>query len=162
MNKETVRQESWTLLAIDIDHFKSVNDTFGHDAGDKCLQQVAELLKEMFYDDNICARLGGEEFATLFKAETQAEAEKIAESLRAKMAAYIFGTDTQKIGRVTLSIGLMHIPKQAGYTFDIAYKAADAALYAAKANGRNRVEIADLKRTFQSNTAKQVPDASTA
>ena len=162
MNKETVRQESWTLLAIDIDHFKSVNDTFGHDAGDKCLQQVAELLKEMFYDDNICARLGGEEFATLFKAETQAEAEKIAESLRAKMAAYIFGTDTQKIGRVTLSIGLMHIPKQAGYTFDIAYKAADAALYAAKANGRNRVEIADLKRTFHTNTAKQDLGASTA
>ena len=154
MNKETASQESWTLLAIDIDHFKRVNDTFGHDAGDKCLQQVAELLKGMFYDDNMCARIGGEEFATLFKAETQAEAEKIAESLRAKMAAYIFGTDTQKIGRVTLSIGLMHIPKQAGYTFDIAYKAADAALYAAKANGRNRVETVDLTRTFDTNADK--------
>lgn len=139
----------WALAVMDIDHFKQINDTYGHGVGDVCLQQLSRLLKSAFKDNGHCARIGGEEFVVLFQAKTPAEIERIANNFRLSVASYTFGSECAHIGRMTVSIGLLHLPRKQPVSFDIPYKAADSALYAAKAAGRNRVEVADLKRIWQ-------------
>ena len=127
-----------SLLLLDIDHFKRVNDTHGHQAGDAVLKRLSELLgREARAIDRVC-RYGGEEF-TVILPETDLEAAAlIAERLRASVEAQPFDVEAGAPLRITVSIGVASWPLQ-GDDADTLVAAADAALYAAKRSGRNRI-----------------------
>ncbi len=135
--KELARanQDGWplSLAMIDVDHFKRVNDTLGHGAGDVALRHLASILAAHAAEGEIAARIGGEEFCLLSRCSGES-AERHFESLRAKVAASPARTGAQEIP-LTISIGTAH----AGVDLDELVRSADAALYSAKTGGRNRV-----------------------
>ena len=136
-----------TLLMIDIDHFKRYNDHYGHQAGDACLQQVAAGLKAgLKRAQDLVARYGGEEFVCLMPECDHPAGQTKAEELRAAVAALgIAHADSPTASCVTLSIGVAVMQPSSANTPEALIAAADAALYEAKRNGRNRVSVsADL------------------
>ena len=127
--------QSLSYSIWDIDHFKSVNDTFGHQAGDRLLAAVAGLLSERTRTEDFVARLGGEEFVIVFVGTSIDAAHALAERLRAKVADTLFEYEQTPI-KVTISCGLTEF--RDGDTPTSVYERADAALYEAKNGGRNR------------------------
>ncbi len=125
-----------SLVMIDVDHFKLINDTHGHDAGDRALRIVAEVLADSSRHSDFVARIGGEEFAVLLPETALFEAMQFGEKLRCNIA--IAHTAT---GPITVSIGVANMPHSRIATRADLFHAADQALYRATANGRNRVEI---------------------
>jgi len=135
------------LLMIDIDHFKRYNDRHGHLAGDDCLRRVAELLSSgLRRADEMLARYGGEELAAVVPEAGGEEIRDLADSLRRRVeeAALLHG-DSPLAEVVTVSIGGAVAVPTAGDKLDRLLAAADSALYAAKQEGRNRVETVDLR-----------------
>lgn len=127
-----------SLLMLDIDHFKSVNDTLGHQAGDAILRGLSDLLvKQVRAVDRVC-RYGGEEFTVIMPETDAAVAMQTAERLRGVVERQPFDTDEGKTAEITVSIGVATSSQGAGSPDEIV-KAADVALYAAKQAGRNRV-----------------------
>jgi diguanylate cyclase (GGDEF)-like protein/PAS domain S-box-containing protein len=122
------------LIMLDIDHFKAVNDSHGHAAGDLVLQRVAELARERLRDTDLLARWGGEEFLILLPETDLDGAAILAEGLRRTVAGHAFGDP----GDVTVSQGVVALAP--GETVTALMERVDAALYTAKAAGRNRVE----------------------
>ncbi len=129
------------FLAADVDHFKSVNDTHGHVIGDKVLAKIAQILREHLTDEDLAARVGGDEFALILPGKTLAAAAALAESIRATAArAVITRADgTQYVGAVTLSIGV--VVGEPADTLESLRHRADEALYDAKEAGRNRIAL---------------------
>ncbi|MBT9487432.1 MAG: diguanylate cyclase [Rubrivivax sp.] len=131
-----------SLLLIDIDHFKRVNDSHGHLFGDQVLKAVAQGIQSCVSLGQLVARVGGEEFAILLPQGGTTAAQLLAEKIRATVAASRIrrrdGGGT--IGQVTVSVGLSAL--RSGDTPDTAFERADRALYAAKHAGRNRVTVA--------------------
>lgn len=123
-----------SLLMYDLDHFKRVNDTFGHDTGDYVLQAITGLVKENIRATDVVARWGGEEFLVLMPHSGMEAARNAAEKLRAAIAAYCFG----KAGKLTVSFGVAEFEQQDDVNSLL--KRVDDALYLAKQHGRNRVE----------------------
>jgi diguanylate cyclase (GGDEF)-like protein len=133
-----------TVMICDIDHFKRLNDTYGHAAGDEVLKSVARLLRTNFRETDIICRFGGEEFVVVMPAATLQDCQDRAEQLRASMASQTFTYGTEMIGPVTLSAGISALNPESD-TADDLLRRADNALYQAKAGGRNRVISADAK-----------------
>ncbi|MHB0916947.1 MAG: sensor domain-containing diguanylate cyclase [Thiobacillus sp.] len=126
-----------SLLLLDVDHFKRVNDTYGHLAGDAALRGLGELLgREARAVDRVC-RYGGEEIAVILPETDPAAAARFAERLRAAVEAQVFGADSEPI-RMTVSIGVASWPVHADGA-EALVAAADTAMYTAKQDGRNRV-----------------------
>ncbi len=135
----------WSVVMLDIDHFKKLNDEFGHILGDEVLRQISIVISNQLRRPDIVCRFGGEEFAVLLPETTGEGAMVAAEKLRRAIEEYHF---TGVPRRVTLSAGVAEYPKN-GKTRDDLVKAADAALYVAKQGGRNRVFAASLvKKLF--------------
>jgi len=131
---QTLRQP-FSVLALDIDHFKNVNDSWGHDVGDRVIQQVASTLRASARQSDVVCRNGGEEFLMLLPGTALEEALIIAERVRLGIAeAWL--TD---VGRITLSIGVSAWSGQPDVALEDSLKQADAALYQAKNSGRNCV-----------------------
>jgi two-component system, cell cycle response regulator len=131
------------LLFLDIDHFKSYNDTHGHLDGDSLLRMFANILEGRFRKMDLVARYGGEEFVVLLPDTTVREAQRLAEELRQHIGEYPFkGGHTQPGGRITVSIGVASFPANGPDSASL-IRAADGALYIAKQQGRNRVCVAD-------------------
>jgi len=128
-----------SLLFIDLDQFKIVNDTSGHFHGDRLLRQLCELLASRLGEDACLARLGGDEFGVLLESRTPAEAEAVAERLRLGVGDLQFEAAGQAF-RVGLSIGVVHLGAQF-LTPEEALRLADLACYAAKDKGRNRIQV---------------------
>lgn len=128
---------SVTMLLIDLDHFKKVNDTYGHPAGDKVLKHVAEILKKSLRQYDILGRMGGEEFAIFLGANEVETTTKIARRILADIGASPISYEQQLIN-ITASIGMT--TKDCTASFEQLYLEADETLYQAKNNGRNRVE----------------------
>ncbi len=126
------------IAVIDIDHFKRVNDEHGHDAGDEVLRSFAEVALRMMRQDDLVARIGGEEFAILLPRTTVEQAMEICERLRAEMAGTATIIDAGAV-MVTISGGVAPLGPDG---LDQAFKIADAALYRAKRNGRDQLAIA--------------------
>jgi len=130
-----------SLIFIDIDHFKRINDVHGHQAGDNVLVQLATLASSMLREDDVFARYGGEEFAVIARGMDVAAAEALSERIRASVEAHPFGAGDQTIP-VTISIGISRAPGLGiATTIDLVARA-DEALYAAKRAGRNRICLA--------------------
>lgn len=126
------------LLMLDIDHFKQVNDVFGHGAGDEVLRHFAALLQASLRRTDMAGRLGGEEFALLLPGMPEKNTGLFAEKLREQVAASVVETGKGPV-TYTVSIGVTLLAKNDA-TPDVALARADAALYRAKESGRNRVE----------------------
>ena len=140
---EVTRARAQTPLAVaiaDIDHFKAVNDTHGHLAGDAVLAAVSAAMRDLLRDCDLCGRFGGEEFALLLPRTTAAEALEITERIRQGISQLAIPRDGTAAIRVTISIGVA-VPSQARHTLDDLLAAADHALYQAKRSGRDRVVI---------------------
>ncbi|MGS0534774.1 GGDEF domain-containing protein [Pseudoalteromonas sp. SaAl2] len=123
----------WFLALLDIDHFKHVNDNFGHVIGDEVILLVARLLKDSFRIDDIIFRYGGEEFAVLFQASDEHEALNILDRVRCNVAEYPF----PQINNLTISAGFLAL-SEVDMVSVLVHKA-DLALYHSKNNGRNQV-----------------------
>ncbi|OGS50906.1 MAG: hypothetical protein A3J79_13050 [Elusimicrobia bacterium RIFOXYB2_FULL_62_6] len=127
----------FSLIMTDIDHFKSYNDTYGHQAGDTVLKAVAEVLSGNIRDIDFAARYGGEEFAVILTGVDKAQACAVAEHLRKALEERQFSFGG-KPSRVTASFGVAEFPSEAAISSQLV-RAADERLYKAKKNGRNRV-----------------------
>ena len=133
-----------TLVLLDIDHFKKVNDQYGHRTGDLCLQAFAERMRLVFRrDSDILLRLGGEEFAVLMPNTTLEQAIPLAERFRAALAEVPLHVQAQvQELPLTCSLGIGHFLPLCDDSAETFYKRVDDALYRAKARGRNRLELA--------------------
>jgi len=132
--------EKFSIILFDIDHFKSINDTYGHDVGDRVLIELASIVKSVLKDRNmrknsIFSRWGGEEFIILLHLSSKDEAKKIANIIRDEIRSFTF----DKIGKVTCSFGVTQF-KMSDTQRDI-FQRADEALYEAKQSGRDRVIV---------------------
>jgi diguanylate cyclase (GGDEF)-like protein len=130
--------EPFALLMVDIDKFKSVNDSYGHQAGDAVLQQLADVLRGQAREIDRIGRYGGEEFMLLLPGTTLHAAQTFAERVRAAVAAHTFTFPGGTLRR-TLSVGVAAWPHPRLANPDSLVKAADDALYVAKESGRDRV-----------------------
>ncbi|WP_051321459.1 GGDEF domain-containing protein [Chrysiogenes arsenatis] len=131
-----------SIILFDIDHFKRVNDTYGHLVGDHVLRQMAGELRHNVRDDDITARFGGEEFVVLLPKTNLGSAFKVAEKLRQQISLFDFGTDDagQELGTITISVGVTTLKK--GEAVDDFIARADRALYKSKQTGRNKSTMA--------------------
>jgi diguanylate cyclase (GGDEF)-like protein len=139
------------VALVDIDHFKTVNDTYGHLVGDKVLKAVAEALTSQSRDYDRVGRFGGEEFVLLLAQTTQADACKIAERLRGHVEALTVPVDDRPdapVVQVTISIGVTDVAKGEKHELTDLLAAADSALYCAKQAGRNCVAVATPQRNM--------------
>ena len=130
---------SFSLLMIDLDHFKQVNDQYGHPVGDKVLKELAETIVRNKRDNDIFGRLGGEEFALLLPETPLAGATEIA--VRLRRCCHILCVPGNMALRITVSIGVTQV-RASDSSFDEVLARADEMLYRAKNNGRDRVEVA--------------------
>lgn len=129
---------AFALLVIDVDHFKLINDTYGHQKGDDVLRRLAVLMKEAVRSCDYVARYGGEEFMVILPELRSAGGMEVAERIRARVAQERINP---KGDCVTVSIG-MAIFDEHGASSEVLFQKADQALYTAKANGRNRITVA--------------------
>lgn len=130
-----------SVALIDIDHFKSVNDRFGHDIGDAALKHVAARIESACRAQDLPGRQGGEEFVAVFDQLDQSQALAAGERLRLAVQAAPFATEALSLP-ITVSVGMATLSPN-DRIFDDLLRRADLALYAAKGNGRNRVELAN-------------------
>lgn len=126
------------LLVIDVDHFKSVNDNFGHEIGDQALKLIAETIRGAVRDTDAVGRIGGEEFAVFMPGVNYLQAEDMAERIRTAVANARF-SPAGRPHALTISIGGATFERAT--TFSELYRQADSRLYDAKRNGRNRVDF---------------------
>ena len=135
------RRQKFALLMIDIDHFKQLNDTFGHHAGDQALRDVASILMKDMREVDTVARYGGEEFVIILPETTESGARYVAQRLRRAVEhAKFFAGSPQTIQHLTISIGIAVYDTDAQFKRDL-IEFADAALYSAKHSGRNQVML---------------------
>ncbi|MGX6445747.1 histidine kinase N-terminal 7TM domain-containing protein [Neobacillus sp. K501] len=130
----------FTILLIDIDYFKKVNDTFGHHIGDQLLKHVVKVCQTQLKDDMLFARYGGEEFVLALKGYTLLEGEAIANQLQKSVESEPLIT-TEEVISVTLSSGVAEATEEEGATLYQLLNKADQALYSAKREGRNQVQV---------------------
>lgn len=130
-----------SLLMIDLDNFKSLNDRYGHTAGDHLLKYFSQLVMETIRPSDIAARYGGEEFLIILPETTEEEAHTVAERLQKRISLYPFRIDSRKEDvQFTISIGVSTFPEY-GQSGDELIILADMALYQAKKEGKNKVAI---------------------
>jgi diguanylate cyclase (GGDEF)-like protein len=137
-----VNKTSLSLVLIDIDHFKKVNDTFGHPEGDKILRGVASLLKNSVRKKDTVARYGGEEFILILPEANLEAASMIAERIRKLVENTSFDIGNAHLN-ATISLGISSFPSHRARSKEELLKMADLALYRAKGEGRNRVSLYD-------------------
>ncbi|MBJ2347077.1 MULTISPECIES: sensor domain-containing diguanylate cyclase [Pseudomonas] len=130
-----------SLVMLDIDHFKHVNDTYGHQAGDKVIEQLAQLLREHARESDVAGRYGGEEFGVVLSDTDRAGARIFAERLRQAVEHLLVQYNGQDI-RFTISLGVADLSAPANDHAELIARA-DQALYTSKKTGRNRVTVHD-------------------
>lgn len=145
-----------SLAIVDVDHFKAINDEHGHDMGDAILRKVANTIGANTRQTDFAARVGGEEFAILLPETALFEALQFGEKLRASVAS-----EPILAQRVTVSIGIASFPHSTVPGTAELFRAADQALYRAKVNGRNRVEI-ERRRMCRESSSGRAMDAAFA
>ena len=157
---KTSSLEHYQLMMIDLDHFKQINDNYGHDIGDKVLVSVVEQIQKSIRGEDILVRFGGEEFLVLIHRQTLEVCLTIAERIRNAVMTH----EVQSVNKhivMTVSIGVNPFPFYAK-NFDEAVKIADEQLYKAKVSGRNCVKVSKESNKSQSQTSKRIGDVKSA
>jgi diguanylate cyclase len=126
------------LLLIDVDHFKAVNDRFGHDGGDEALKLIASTISAAVRDTDLVARIGGEEFCVFIPGQSPADIRNLAERIRSAVSEMAFVAQGEH-HPLSVSVGGVVFEREA--SFSDLYRGADERLYCAKRTGRNRVEL---------------------
>lgn len=126
-----------SVILIDLDYFKKINDTWGHRVGDEVLCKFADIARACLRDEDILGRIGGEEFAAVLPEATLDDAKQIAERLRLEVSEKMSKTAENPVG-LTVSIGVARLIH--GESSEMLMHRADQAMYLAKSTGRNRVE----------------------
>lgn len=139
INELMKQQTRFSVIAIDIDFFKKINDHYGHDQGDLVLQKMAQMIKENFREDDICCRIGGEEFIVITPRIDIQQAYLSAERLQQRLTT----TLVNGIGPITVSIGLSFWSSDTSTDIKHVLKEADNNLYRAKLEGRNCIRYTD-------------------
>ncbi len=150
------KQQNFSLLMIDADKFKNVNDTYGHKTGDKVLTELVACCQNDLREDDIVCRFGGEEFVIYLDNTNSQSARVVAERLRQSLAGLEIESENGDKFHFTVSIGVVSSEKTA--SLDVLLRQVDDAMYLAKNNGRNRVEIYDeqkVKQIMKKKTANQ-------
>jgi len=137
-----------SIIVIDIDHFKAINDTYGHAMGDLVLKQLGQLLQSQTRQGDVACRYGGEEFVVVLPTATSKTSYYRAEEIRLAFAAISIACETKTI-QATLSVGIATYPFH-GETHEAVFGAADAALYLAKSKGRNQTVISMMSTKVSS------------
>ena len=141
--KVAVRENKpFSVVYMDLDHFKQINDEYGHQAGDDVLVKVAEIIAGYLRESDVCARLGGEEFCALLPDTDQDGAQQLAENIREQIEKAVHLHENEAL-KVTASFGIAQL-SQTDHNLGDIQKRADQALYAAKKGGRNKVDIGAL------------------
>ncbi|RLC46147.1 MAG: hypothetical protein DRH57_06635 [Candidatus Cloacimonadota bacterium] len=132
--------DNFSLIMIDIDHFKKINDTYGHQFGDKVLKSIADTISKNIRTSDIAIRYGGEEFIVVFPRINKQQVFKVSKKLKDKISNMRIKFNNKPV-RITVSIGISSVPEdEAESIFDL-INYADVALYNAKENGRNRIVL---------------------
>ena len=141
LDKAIKFDKPFSVLLVDIDHFKSINDKYGHDIGDNVLRQLSTLFLNSLREFDVAGRFGGEEFIIMLAETHIKEAQSIAERLRNDVQLLSIN-DLEKAIKITISIGVASYNKDNNGTISQLIKDADQALYQAKKDGRNRIQLA--------------------
>ena len=147
------------VLMLDLDHFKTFNDTYGHDAGDAVLRETASFLAKSVRAEDIVCRFGGEEFVILLPMADLKATHARAERIRSKIREVTVLHQGRSVGSVTISVGVAALP-QHGTASKTLLETADAALYRAKREGRDRVVVADLPAGSEPPKSATAPEKS--
>jgi len=146
MISDAIEQEKHIgVIMLDIDHFKMVNDTLGHQAGDEVLKEVSKILKENARDADEVGRIGGEEFLVLCKDSNIEAVKDVAERLRSKVEDKVIYYENDKTTQVKISLGIYSCVPDINLSKEVLIKIADDALYNAKETGRNKVAIGTIE-----------------
>ena len=140
-----------SLLILDLDHFKQINDGHGHPVGDRVLKAFADHIHRSIRNEDVFARYGGEEFAIITRAISRTDARKFAERLRGGIERMVIPCEQLRLN-ITCSIGIATIPEDGAQTSAEFIQCADDALYAAKSAGRNRVCESELDPDLEKGT----------
>ncbi|NBC29681.1 MAG: diguanylate cyclase [Spirochaetes bacterium] len=132
-----------SLLMIDFDHFKAINDTYGHQEGDRILQEASKIIADSVRGPDLVGRYGGEEFAVILRGEGLDAAALVAERIRSHLAEISVGADSRPHGPLTASIGIAELQAHHARGIDALLRLADIALYRAKSSGRDAVVVYD-------------------
>ena len=136
-------EQPLTFLMLDVDHFKRLNDTYGHPYGDMCLRAIARILEQQpRRASDLTARIGGEEFGILLPATSLEGGMYLAESIRAAVQTMVLDHTASRPVSITISIGVTSFTPSPGDSVSTFFESADQAMYEAKRNGRNRVCVA--------------------
>lgn len=133
----------FSMMFIDLDGFKPINDTYGHDMGDRLLKHVSDFLKLCIGDEDVVGRFGGDEFIVILPDATQTDGPAMANKILDNMPSFISGRDDPQ---VTLSIGISQYPEN-GLNAATLIKNADEAMYLAKKLGKNNYQLCEMKTT---------------
>jgi diguanylate cyclase (GGDEF)-like protein len=136
---QAIGSGTFSLVMFDLDHFKAINDSYGHNAGDDVLQQIGRMVSQHARTNDLCARYGGEEFVILLENTAMDQALKFAERLRSAIENTIFTSHGTGL-YLTASFGVSTYTPECGNSWEFTLNQADTALYAAKAAGRNVVK----------------------
>jgi diguanylate cyclase (GGDEF)-like protein len=146
-------RQRFSLLMMDLDHFKKINDAYGHQTGNIVLREVGNVIKQCVRDVDIVARYGGEEFIVILPQTGDQDALIIAERIRSSIEkAFFANAQGQRDLQITISIGVASYPDGV-HTLDQLLEKSDKALYQAKSDGRNRVHMADFTKKVTSNAS---------
>jgi diguanylate cyclase (GGDEF)-like protein len=129
--------QSFSLVLIDVDGFKNINDNYGHSAGDKCLREIAKLIRSSLRKTDFLGRYGGEELIAIMEGASAEDGRKIAEKIRSRIERAHFSYQQEEIP-VTISLGVTEV-MQTDKDSETPFSRADNAMYQAKRQGRNRV-----------------------
>jgi len=142
-NRSMDARKGYGVFIVDIDHFKQVNDNYGHDSGDMVLVQFASKLRESVRHDDVVSRFGGEEFIVVLKRVDETSAAEIAKKMLSAIQLFPFLVTGQRTIHLTCSMGFVYYPPPdahgEGMTFEKTISTADSALYYAKSHGRNAI-----------------------
>ncbi|MDA7817277.1 sensor domain-containing diguanylate cyclase [Sulfurimonas sp.] len=135
------KNKNFSLLLMDLDKFKRINDTYGHSTGDKAIQATVQTIQDVLTKNDIAGRYGGEEFIVLLPDISLSDAVELAEEIRIKLQDYELVIDEDEIIKISISIGVAELEHKYDNTLESLIKRCDQALYRAKLNGRNCVYV---------------------
>jgi len=144
MSKAKRDEQTYTLMMLDVDFFKKVNDTYGHDVGDKVIVEIGKVLQDNIRESDLAIRYGGEEFIVMLDNATDEGARSVAQKIHKSFANLVFDVGDGQTMQKTISIGVSTFPKDADSIWQC-IKLADTALYVAKTTGRNKIVEYDPK-----------------